>query len=135
VSIAVEYDRTRRWVIATASGPLTLSEILHFINTARAGEEFRWWPLVFDATAASADNVTSAQVEQCVQAVQRAVDADGMRGHVALIASDNQLYSRMLEYEVGCARINVRVIRVFRQRPDAEHWLQVMSETRHFRSA
>jgi hypothetical protein len=49
-----------------------------------------------------------------------------------LVADDDALYSRMFLYEARCADIGVRVIRVFRQRPDAEYWLETVSAARHF---
>jgi hypothetical protein len=39
----------------------------------------------------------------------------------------------MLLYETRCAEIGVRVIRVFRHRPDAERWLDAVASARHFR--
>jgi hypothetical protein len=63
----------------------------------------------------------------------REAKAQGPRGHVAIVAPDDVLYARMLLYEAGCADAGVRVIRVFRQRADAERWLDIVSAARHFR--
>ena len=129
--IAVEYDDRRRWVFARATGTLTLEEVLHFIHTARAGEEHRMWPLLFDASSATT-NATEADVDRAVAAVERVVHNEGPRGHVALIADDDELYARMLFYEARCAAIGVRTIRAFRQRKDAEQWLEILSAARYF---
>jgi hypothetical protein len=53
-----------------------------------------------------------------------------MRGHVAIVASDDAIYNGMLRYETGCAVAGIRVIRVFRQLPDAERWLEIVSAAR-----
>ena len=57
--------------------------------------------------------------------------SSGPRGHVALVAGDNRFYALLLMYEIQCAEIGVRFIRVFRQRLDAERWLDVMSAARN----
>ena len=70
--------------------------------------------------------------QRAVNAVREA-QAQGPRGHLAIVADDDRLYERMLSYEARCGDIGVRVIRVFRQRADAERWLDIMSAARHFR--
>jgi hypothetical protein len=89
------------------------------------------WPMLVDAQMATTD-MTEADVERAVEAVQHAARVGG-RAHVALVAHDDIVYVRMLQYEMGCANVGVRVVRVFRQRPDAEHWLALLSGARNFR--
>jgi hypothetical protein len=55
----------------------------------------------------------------------------GMRGHVAIAALDEEVFTGMLHYETRCAEIGVRGIRVFRLLADAEHWLEVVSAARN----
>ena len=129
--IAVERDDRRRWLIATATNLMTLAEVVTVIQTARAGIDYRMWPMLVDAQAATTD-MTEQDVDQAVAAVQRAVQAGGIRGHVAIAAHDDVLYARMLRYETRCAEMGVRVIRVFRQRSNAEHWLELVSAARNF---
>ena len=51
--------------------------------------------------------------------------------HVALVADEDRFHTWLLMYEIKCAEIGVRLIRVFRLRADAERWLAVMSATRN----
>jgi hypothetical protein len=132
VPIAVEHDERRRWIIATASGLLTLPDVVTLIQTARSSVEYRMWPMLVDAQMATTD-MTEADVERAVEAVRHAARVGGPRAHVALVAHDDIVYARMLQYEMGCADIGVQVVRVFRQRPDAEHWLALLSGARNFR--
>ncbi len=88
-------------------------------------------PLLFDASGATTD-ITEADVAQAVVIAQDAVRSKGPRAHVALVADDRQLYERMLLYETRCAAMDVRIIRVFRQRDEAEHWLELVTAARHF---
>ena len=90
------------------------------------------WPMLVDAQMATTD-MTEADVERAVEAIQRATRAEGPRAHVALVAHDDIVYARLLQYEMRCAEIGVRTVRVFRQRPDAEHWLALLSGARNFR--
>ena len=131
VPITVRTDERRRWIIATVSDTLTLQDVLTVIRTARADIEHRMWPLLVDARTATTD-MTEQQVDEAAAAVQRAVQTGGERGHVALATSDDRMYQRMLQYETRCAELGVRVIRVFRQRPDAEQWLALVSAARNF---
>jgi hypothetical protein len=129
--INVERDLRRHWMIARATGPLILSEVLTFIQTARVPQEVRMWPLLFDARLATT-GITEAEVLKAAHAVGEAVRTTGPRGHVALVAEDDRVYQRMLLYEAACADLGVRVIRVFRQYGDAEQWLEIVSAARHF---
>ena len=129
--IAVEHDERRRWIIATASGVFTLPDIITLIRTARASVEYRMWPMLVDAQTATTD-MTEADVERAVEAIQRAARAEGPRAHVALVAHDDIVYARLLQYEMRCADVGLRTVRVFRQRPDAEHWLALLSGARNY---
>jgi hypothetical protein len=122
----------RRWIIVRMSGVVSLREVLTLIQTARANVEHRMWPMLVDAGSATTD-VTEQEVETAATAVQRAVQTGGERGHVALATADDVMYARMLQYETRCAELGVRVIRVFRQKPDAEQWLALVSAVRNFR--
>ena len=57
----------------------------------------------------------------------------GMRAHVAVATADNRLFRWMLLYEERCAEKGARFMRVFRQHPDAERWLEIVSNARNFR--
>jgi hypothetical protein len=130
VSISVERDERRRWLVAQATGDLTLDELSTFIRTARASEELRMWPMIFVGNDAST-TMTDQDVEQAVAVVARALATTGARAHVAVVTNDDRLYRWMLLYEAKCADIGVRLIRVFRQYDDAERWLQIVSAARN----
>lgn len=131
VPIEVERDQRRRWIVVRATGCLTIVEILTLIGTARADVEYRMWPMLFDARAATAE-ATDSDVEQAVAAVRRATEEQGPRGYVAIVADDDRLFDRALLYETRCAEIGVRLVRVFRESSDAERWLEIVSASRHF---
>jgi hypothetical protein len=132
VPFTLEHDPKRGWLLAKASGTLTLDEVLTFLRTARARTERRMMPLIVDARGATT-GMTEADVDRAVAVVQDAVRRHGLRGHAAIVADDDRLYAWMLRYETRCAEIDVRIIRVFRQRPDAERWLEAVAAARNFR--
>jgi len=131
VPIALDRDRSRGWLVARVTGVLTIEELIGFLKTARADLDTRAIPLLVDATAATTA-MTATDVETAVQLVKSVVAAQGMRAHVAVFTTDDALYRWMLAYEVGCTAIGVRVIRVFRQRVDAEQWLTILSTAGRF---
>jgi hypothetical protein len=133
MSVVFSYDQSRKWVIVRSTGELTIPDVLALIRTARADVEHRMWPMLFDARSATV-RATEADLEQAVAAVAEAVQNQGPRGHVALVADDDTLYERMLLYETRCAEIGVAVIRAFRVLDDAQRWLEVVSAARYFQS-
>jgi hypothetical protein len=130
VPIALERDNIRRWLRARGTGTLTIDELLTFLRTARSSHELRMWPMIFDGTAAST-NMTDEDVDRAVAFVAETVTRTGPRAHVALAIDDDRLYRWMLSYETKCADAGVRIIRVFRQMPDAERWLDIVSAARN----
>jgi hypothetical protein len=129
VPISVNIDERRNWLVARASGSLSIQETITFIRTARADIERRMCPLLFDARSCRT-TMTEKDVEQAVAAVREVARRGQRRGHVAVVADDDVLYQRFLLYETECAEIGVRVIRVFRQLEDAERWLAIVSAAR-----
>jgi len=130
VTLSVIHDDDRRWIVVRATGCVAIDELLNLIRTVRAQMAHRMTPMVFDARGATT-TATEDDIHQAVDAVRRA-NANGLRGHVALVADDDTFYSRLLSYETECAEIGVRVIRAFRQLGDAERWLQIVSAARNF---
>jgi hypothetical protein len=126
VPITVERDRQRSWLIATATGVISIEEIVHLLRTARPSVDLRMRPMLFDASAATT-SMGDEDVATAAAIVREAYAATGPRGHVALVTDDNRFYAWLLMYEIQCADAGVLFIRVFRQRPDAEQWLSVMS--------
>ena len=127
--ITVDWDPARQWLIATATGVITIDAVVDLLRTARAPIELRMRPMLFDARGATT-SMADEDVDTAV-AIVRAAVTSGPRGHVALVADEDRFYAWLLLYEVKCAEIGVRFIRVFRQRPDAERWLAVMSAARN----
>ena len=132
MTISLDLAANARWLVARARGELGLDEAVQFLRTARSKGEARHAALLFDATGANT-RMTEADVERMVDEVSAVKQRGEEREHVAIVADDDALYSLLLRYEVRCAEIGVRVIRVFRQRPEAEQWLEAMVGARHFR--
>jgi hypothetical protein len=126
--IAVTRDDRRRWLIARASGELTFDETAAFLRTVRDPIELRMQPLLFDARSCSTD-MTDADIDRAVTIVREAAQRQ-RRGHVAIVADDDQLYRWLLLYETRVAAVGVTIIRIFRQLPDAERWLAIVSDAR-----
>jgi len=128
VPIEVIRDERRRWLRARASGILSFDETATFLTTVRDPIEFRMWPLLFDARSCSTD-MTGADVDRAV-AIVSATARRQRRAHVAIAADDDQLFQWLLLYETKVAAAGVPIIRVFRQLPDAERWLDIVSAAR-----
>ena len=132
MAFVVERDSVRGWIIVRAQGPLHIDEILQIIRTTRASVANRMVPMLFDGRDAHGP-ISDADIDQAVAAVREAMKMGGIRGHLAMVATDDAVYEGLLHYEARCADIGVRVMRVFRQRQDAEYWLEIMSAARDFR--
>jgi hypothetical protein len=130
MTISLGRDPQGRWLVARVTDELRLDEAIEFLRTARSGEG-RYAALLFDARGATT-TMTESDVDRMVDEVAAVVRTSGVREHVAIVADDDVLVSRLLHYEAGCAAIGVRVIRVFRQHADAERWLSVMVAARRF---
>jgi hypothetical protein len=134
MSIVLERDVRRRRLVARVTGELTFSDAVTFLRTARAAPDVDTWPLLFD-TCGATTSITTEDVERFVAEVDEIRKRSPIsRGHVAIVADDDALYDRFLLYETRMSEIGVRIIRVFRQRPDAEHWLEILSAARHFQT-
>jgi hypothetical protein len=130
MAVTIELDTRRHWVRVRISSELTLDDALGIIRTARAPIERRMWPLLVDATGAST-SMGEADIDRAAAEARRAAQ-QGPRGHVALVADTDPLYARLLLYETRLAEAGIRLIRVFRQKQDAEQWLEILSAARHF---
>jgi hypothetical protein len=131
VRVTVTRDEKRGWLDVRASGTFDIDEALRLVATARGAVENRMVPMLFDAREVRGP-LPDDDVERAVQAVQKTVQEKGLRGHVAIVALDDEIYNGMFHYETRCAEVGVRVIRVFRLRADAERWLEIVSGARNF---
>jgi hypothetical protein len=127
VPIAVEHDERRRWIIAIASGVLTLADVITLIRTARASVEYRMWPMLVDAQTATTD-MTEADVERTVEAIQR---GSSRRTAGTRRAGGARRYRLRAPAAVRDALRGHRHAKRPRQRPDAERWLALLSGARN----
>ncbi len=132
VGIAIERDEKKCWLRAKATGVLTLAELVTFIKTARSSDELRMWPMIFNGDDATTD-MKDEDVDGVVAIVEHAIATTGTRAHVAVVTRDDRLFRWMLLYEERCAEKGARFMRAFRQHPDAERWLEIVSDARNFR--
>ena len=132
MAIVIERDEQKRWLRARATGVLTLDELVAFIRTARSSDQLRMWPMIFNGDEAST-TLNHEDVNGVVDIVLQALATTGPRAHVAVATRDDRLYRWMLLYEERCAEKGARFMRVFRQHPDAERWLEIVSDARNFR--
>ena len=130
MAITVDRDDARRWLRVCADVGITIDEVLTLLRTARASTAMQMWPMLCDLRGASS-RMTDADVDLAVAVVRHALATRGPRAHVAIVAADDGLYRWMLAYETKCAEAGVRTIRVFRQLPDAERWLDIVSAARN----
>ncbi|HJZ70440.1 MAG TPA: hypothetical protein VKE51_01805 [Vicinamibacterales bacterium] len=128
MAIEVTRDERRRWLLARASGVLGFEETATFLRTVREPIEYRMWPLLFDARGCATD-MTEADVERAAAIVRETAQRQ-RRGHVAVVADQDPLYRWLLLYETKVAAAGVRLIRIFRQFPDAERWLDIVNAAR-----
>jgi hypothetical protein len=121
VAITFSIDPTRRRLDAVAEGTVTLPEILEHVEKERV-EQGLPLPELIDATRATG-SLTPAEVRQLVDRL-RELGEDNVLGPTAVVVGNDLAYGilRMLEIlvEDACA------IRPFRNRRDAEDWLEAM---------
>ena len=130
--IALERDNRRRQLMARVTGVLTIYEALEFLQAARADPAVETWPLIFDTRGATT-TITPEEVEAAVALLDELRHTSTIsRGHVAIIADDDRLYTRMLLYETLLNEVGIRSVRAFRQAEAAERWLDIMHAARYF---
>ena len=101
--------------MARVTGVLTIYEALEFLQRARADPAVETWPLIFDTRGATT-SITPEEVDAAVAVVDAIRHSSTIcRGHVAIIADDDRLYTRMLLYETLLNEIGIRNVRAFRQ--------------------
>jgi hypothetical protein len=121
MSIALIADTARSWLIATATGELSLAELQDFVRTVRTGER-REWALLFDATSATT-TINAVEIRALSTLVGSAIRAEGTRAPVAVVASDDVLFGMMRMYQAQCEGEGFDGIGVFRTLEGAEAWL------------
>jgi hypothetical protein len=132
VPLTPEFNDRRRRILVRGTGVIRVDDIVTLITSARADVEHRMWPMLVDAVGATTD-ITESDVDRLATLVQTAVQTQGMRGLVAIAASDDTLYARMLSYETKCAAHGINVIRIFRHAADADRWLDIVGAAHHYR--
>ena len=118
MAISIAANAERRLIVATAVGDMTMEELQEFLRTVRTGPQ-RDWRLLFDATAATM-SLTSSQVQTLAAQVGGALQQEGSRAAVAIVAPGDELYGMMRMYQILCENQGITQIRVFRARAEAE---------------
>jgi len=131
VPLTPDFNDRRRRILVRGTGVIRFDEVVALLSTARADVEHRMWPMLVDAAGATTD-ITESDVDRLAELVRKAVQTQGMRGLVAIAASDDTLYARMLSYETKCAAHGINVIRIFRQADDAGRWLDIVGAARNY---
>jgi hypothetical protein len=119
--IVLGRDDRRTRLTAVASGELTLDELLTFVKSERTGELERY-TLLFDLSAA-AMNLTRNQIAAVADQVQSLTVRTGPRAAVAIVAPSDLLFGLTRMYQTLCDSAGVDTVRVFRDLPSAELWL------------
>ena len=111
-------DPERRRNLATATGPVTYSEITAHLDELKAAGVLSWSELV-DGTGATAA-VTPAEVRRVVEFLRDLAEEYPL-GATALVVGDDATFgmARML----GTLAEELCDVRPFRRREDAEAWL------------
>jgi hypothetical protein len=131
VPLTPDFNDRRRRILVRGTGVIRYEEVVALLTSARADVEHRLWPMLVDATGATTD-ITESDVDRLAALVKTAVETEGMRGLVAIAASDDTLFARMLSYETKCAALGINVIRIFRQADDAGRWLDILAAARNY---
>lgn len=119
--IYYERDASRRRVVATSVGAVTLSDALAIID--REAENAWSWGVLYDARA-SDDVPTSADVLSIVKHVGMLTTKHGPRGPVALVVGDSALHKMGRRY-ASLGELTALDVRVFTTLDEAENWLDL----------
>jgi len=118
--IHYERDVSRRRVVATSVGAVTLSDALAIID--RQAAEGAWsYSVLYDARA-SDDVPTPTDVISLVKRVGMLTTKHGPRGPVALVVGDSALHKMGRRY-ASLGELTTLDVRVFTTLDEAEQWL------------
>jgi hypothetical protein len=119
MAISVAQDDTRRRLIATARGTLTLDELADFVRTQRSGD-LQTYSLLFDARGADVTALRASEVEILAWRVGQIRKSEGPRAPVAVVADSDVLFGVMRMYQMMAENAGATDIHVVRSLEDAE---------------
>ena len=117
--IAMGFDPVTNRLLTTASGEVTLADLLEHI-AAEGREGHLGAPELFDARQATT-NLTSAHVRQLVEHMRLAA-AGGTLGPTALVTANDVVFGMARMYSLMSDTFDQRFA-VFRSMTEAERWL------------
>jgi len=119
--IAVDRDQTRRFIIATVTGRVTVDDLFDFMTTqwATAGAD---QGIVFDARDMIVDQ-TANDIRVLVSRLQRRQAA--LHAPFAMVVSDDLAFGMARIYAALLETIGVWRVSVFRSMAEAEVWLGI----------
>ena len=125
MSIAVEHDRTRRLITATATGHSTVDELFHFLEThwVTAGADDA---ILFDARNMIVDQ-TASDVKVLVSRLER-YSATLRAPFAILVGADivaDHAFGMARMYEMLLDAAGISRVRVFRSMAEAQSWLGI----------
>jgi hypothetical protein len=116
--IAIAVDHATHTVVATATGMITVTDLIDFIQHDRVGN-LASYALIFDACDARTDVIGTDVRRAADEAL--AIAQRERRGPAAIVASGSN-YGLARMYETLLAGLDIQV-RAFHNRHDAETWL------------
>jgi hypothetical protein len=122
VPISYTRDDDRRLLRASAAGLLTLGEVLDFVELQHR-ERLYTWPMLFDTTGATT-TAGGDTLRHLVARIRALAASTGPRAPIAIVAPHNLLFGLARMYELLCDATGAGVVEVFRDRAEAEDWLQ-----------
>ncbi len=119
--ITFEHDKRRRRLLATARGVVTMKDVVDFIS---AQDALGAWS---DGVLLDASESETIGIEGNLQGLAeqlRAVARGRKRGPVAVVADPERVAEITRIYVYLCAQVSGLTIGVFKDRREAEDWLE-----------
>ena len=114
-------DSHRRITVATTVD-LTLEDIAAILDL-RSGNRHRY-ALLIDTSEGPLPTLTPEKIRHIVDRVTEVVHRAGPRGPTAIVAPDNAVFGMGRMFETLCDLAGIPNVRVFRNRIEAEQWLE-----------
>ena len=124
--IRYELDDLKRRIMVTVVGLFRTDDILAIMARQRA--EHTWtYAILYDLRGMTGEP-TIAELRQLMSEAAELRQGEGPRGPVALLATDEVLYTRLCTY-AALGRATTLTIDVFRDEDNADRWLTAQSKT------
>lgn len=124
--ITCSFDATKGRLLAVATGPIKLDDVLEHLDEEQASGGLRRHELI-DATQATAGLLTAKDIREIVDRLRRLAETNPL-GPTAVLVADDVSYGvlRMLQILVE----EICDIQPFRSRTEAEAWLDSVRSPR-----